>query len=78
MPLTRADRVRALEALIADPEGKPTVVLRALEELGRIERELEGAGRKPDAVDEVAPDPFADLDEVEAARAKRAAKRRVA
>lgn len=74
MGLTEAERVRMLEGLAQDESLKATQRLRALEELGRIEGRR--AGRVvPEAAEEVAPDPFADLDQVEAQRRKRARRR---
>ena len=66
-----------LEAMAQDEDLKATQRLRALEELGRIEaRRAGGAGAAPDdAPEELAPDPMADLDEMEQQRLKRARRR---
>lgn len=71
MALSEADRIRMLEALAADEDLKATQRLRALEELGRIESRRSGAVAAPEPDEADAPDPFADLDEVEAQRKKR-------
>lgn len=64
-----------LEEIAENGELKATQRLRALEELGRIEsRRSGGAAAEQDEADEVAPDPMADLDEMEAQRLKRARK----
>lgn len=61
-----------LEALAQDETLKATQRLRALEELGRIESR-KSATAKPAVVEsEDAPDPMADLDQLEAQRQKRA------
>lgn len=61
-----------LEAIAADEDLKATQRLRALEELGRIEGRLSGAkSADDDQDDDLAPDPMADLDEMEQARRKR-------
>jgi hypothetical protein len=70
MPLSEADRIRLLEELAQDPDLKATQRLRALEELGR-ERRRE-AGRVETLPPEEQPDPFEDMDELEAARRRRA------
>lgn len=62
-----------LEALAADEDLKATQRLRALEELGRIESRKNAAAAPADEPDEQAPDPMADLDELEARRRKRRA-----
>lgn len=67
-----------LEGIASDEDVKPTTRLRALEELGRIESRQRaesgaGAAAEPDADD--APDPMADLDEMEAQRVKRLRRR---
>lgn len=70
--LTEDDRIAFLEELAADKGLKATQRLRAIEELGRIEARRAGpkAAEQVDDPDE-APDPFADLDEMETARQKR-------
>jgi hypothetical protein len=75
MALSEAERVRMLEEMAADDSLKATQRLRALEELGRIENRRNG-GTRTEVKPEDAPDPMADLDEVEAQRRKR--KRRAA
>ena len=74
MGLTSAERRKMLEEIAADEDVKATQRLRALEELGRMDARESGAAAnaEPDP-DEMAPDPMADLDELEAVRQKRAA-----
>lgn len=73
MALSEADRVAMLEELAANEDLKATQRLRALEELGRIESRRAGGGAQEEQVgDELAPDPMADLDEMEQQRLKRA------
>jgi hypothetical protein len=74
MALSEADRVRMLEEMATDMTLKATQRLRAFEELGRIESRRTGAAAAPEP-DEVAPDPMADLDEMERARQKRGRRR---
>lgn len=62
-----------LEELAADETLKATQRLRALEELGRMDARENGGAADDTPVDELAPDPMADLDELEAMRLKRAA-----
>lgn len=59
-----------LEEIAADDQVKATQRLRALEELGRMDARENGAA-SDEPVDEMAPDPMADLDELEAVRRKR-------
>lgn len=59
-----------LEEIAADKDVKATQRLRALEELGRMDARETGAA-EPDVPEEMAPDPMADLDEVEQARRRR-------
>jgi hypothetical protein len=61
-----------LEAMAQDEGLKATQRLRALEELGRIESRRLGGGEKAEDTEELAPDPMADLDEMEQQRLKRA------
>lgn len=61
-----------LEALAQDESLKATQRLRALEELGRIEGRKNGQATALDTPNEEAPDPMADLDQLEAQRRKRA------
>lgn len=63
-----------LEALAQDEGLKATQRLRALEELGRIEARKALAVQRVVPEDELAPDPMADLEEMERARQKRARK----
>lgn len=71
--LTPAARRKMLEEIAADEEVKATQRLRALEELGRMDsREAGGAAADADAPEDLAPDPMADLDELEQRRRKRA------
>lgn len=75
--LTVEDRIAMLTAIAQDESLKATQRLRAIEELGRIEaRRAAAAGSvvEPDPGDPVAPDPMADLDEMEAARQRRLAR----
>jgi hypothetical protein len=71
MALSEADRIAMLEALAKDETLKATQRLRALEELGRIEGRRNGVADEAPADDELAPDPMADLDEMEQQRLKR-------
>lgn len=71
MALTEADRIKMLESLAQDESLKATQRLRALEELGRIEGRKGQQTVDPNAPKEEAPDPMADLDELEALRQKR-------
>jgi hypothetical protein len=77
MALSLQQRIAMLEAIAVDEKVKATQRLRAMEELGRIEsRQMAAAGagsQEPDP-SEMAPDPMADLDEMEAQRQKRAAR----
>lgn len=65
-----------LEALASDETLKATQRLRALEELGRIESRRTGQTAAPEPDEADAPDPMADLDDMERQRLKR--KRRTA
>lgn len=62
-----------LEEIAADERVKATQRLRALEELGRMDARENGAAAADEPVDELAPDPMADLDELEVRRRKRRA-----
>lgn len=62
-----------LEEIAADDQVKATQRLRALEELGRMDARENGAAGADEPVDEMAPDPMADLDELEAHRRKKKA-----
>ncbi len=75
MPLSEEQRIEMLEALATDDSLKATQRLRALEELGRIagRRQQSGSGQSDRTADEEAPDPMADLDELESRRRRRAA-----
>ena len=66
-------RIALLEKIAQDEDVKMTQRLRALEEIGRLEARRNSAAGKADTQDEneLAPDPFADLDEMEAQRQKR-------
>lgn len=59
-----------LEEIAADDQVKATQRLRALEELGRMDARENGAA-SDEPVDEMAPDPMADLDELEARRRRK-------
>lgn len=72
MGLSEADRVKMLEALAQDETLKATQRLRALEELGRIEARKHAVVKPASMEREDAPDPMADLDQLEAQRQKRA------
>lgn len=80
MALSEADRIKLLEELAANEDLKATQRLRALEELGRIEARKSGAAAAAATtpVDEDAPDPMADLDELEQRRLARKSKRAAA
>lgn len=74
MGLSAAERRKMLEEIAADDQVKATQRLRALEELGRMDAREAGPAAGADAdPDEMAPDPMADLDELEAVRQRRAA-----
>lgn len=65
-----------LEEMAQDADLKATQRLRAIEELGRIEsRRAGGAAADDTPADELAPDPMADLDDMERQRMKRAERR---
>lgn len=67
-----------LEAIAVDEDLKATQRLRALEELGRMDFRAGQQGASEKADEEMAPDPMADLDEVEQARLKRSRRRAAA
>jgi hypothetical protein len=72
MGLSTADRIKMLEALATDETLKATQRLRAMEELGRIESRMHAQAKPAPVQQDDAPDPMADLDELEAQRQKRA------
>lgn len=73
MAVSVADRVKILEGIIGDESVKASTRLRAIEELGRIEaRAQQASAPSPDREDELAPDPMADLDEMELFRQRKA------
>lgn len=67
---------RLLRALAADSGSSPAVRMRALEVLERKRTRRAGEQAAKDEPGELAPDPMGDLDEMEAARQKRAVKGR--
>ena len=76
--LTLKDRLAMLEKIAGDESVKVTQRLRAMEEIGRIESRLQAASGKADepGEGEMAPDPMADLDEMEQARQRRLQRQR--
>ena len=66
--------MRILEGMALDESLPATQRMRAIEELGRIERQ--GRGVEPSAGAEVAADPFGEYDELAQARRERVAKQR--
>lgn len=68
-----------LEEIAGDKDVKATQRLRALEELGRMDaRDAGGGSADADAPEDLAPDPMADLDDLEQARLRRSGKRAAA
>jgi hypothetical protein len=61
-----------LRELAEDKTASPAVRMRALEVLERKRARQAGEAAQREAPDELAPDPMADLDEMEAARQRRA------
>jgi hypothetical protein len=77
MALSEADRIAILEEIARDEGVKPSTRLRAMEEIGRLEARR-SVVPAPAAEGESAPDPMADLDEMESARQKRVRHKRAA
>lgn len=71
MPLSEPERIQMLETIARDESLKATQRLRALEELGKIDARRGVQRTGDDVMDELAPDPMADMTEWEQARQRR-------